>query len=160
MSKKIKVLISISVCIGLYFIGPQPSKPKFDKSLPEIPEIYQLESFIAKQESLHKLKPNNQARIVWMNDTIKSKTEYAIVYLHGFSASQEEGNPVHRNIAKKFGCNLQSRQAERGQVAGRRKFRDISRRIRGYFRPFGLRQINSSLFHRRPAKADSWLNHR
>ena len=29
-----------------------------------------------------------------------------IVYLHGFSASQEEGNPVHRNIAKQFGCNM------------------------------------------------------
>jgi esterase/lipase len=28
------------------------------------------------------------------------------VYLHGFSASQEEGNPVHRNIAKQFGCNM------------------------------------------------------
>jgi esterase/lipase len=28
------------------------------------------------------------------------------VYLHGFSASQEEGNPVHRNIARQFGCNL------------------------------------------------------
>jgi len=26
--------------------------------------------------------------------------------LHGFSASQEEGNPVHQNIAKQFGCNL------------------------------------------------------
>jgi pimeloyl-ACP methyl ester carboxylesterase len=42
-------------------------------------------------------------------------TEYAIVYLHGFSASQEEGNPVHRNVAAHFGCNLYlSRLAEHG----------------------------------------------
>ena len=35
--------------------------------------------------------------------------------MHGFSASQEEGNPVHRNIAKQFGCNLYlSRLAEHG----------------------------------------------
>jgi pimeloyl-ACP methyl ester carboxylesterase len=35
--------------------------------------------------------------------------------LHGFSASQEEGNPVHRNVAKYFGCNLYlSRLAEHG----------------------------------------------
>jgi pimeloyl-ACP methyl ester carboxylesterase len=106
MTKKTKVLIIISVCIGLYFIGPQPAKPLFNPSLPIIPEIIQLESFIANQESAYKLKPDNQARIVWANDSSKSKTEYAIVYLHGFSASQEEGNPVHRNIAQKFGCNL------------------------------------------------------
>ena len=106
MSKKTKVLIVLSVCLGLYFLGPQPTKPLFNKALPEIPAINELEAFIAKQESEHKLKPDNQARIVWANDSSKSKTEYAIVYLHGFSASQEEGNPVHRNIAKKFGCNL------------------------------------------------------
>jgi pimeloyl-ACP methyl ester carboxylesterase len=115
MSKKTKVLIFLSVCIGLYFIGPQPAKPLFNKALPEIPVLKELEAFIAKQESEHKLKPDNQARIVWANDSLKSKTEYSIVYLHGFSASQEEGNPVHRNIANKFGCNLYlSRLAQHG----------------------------------------------
>ncbi len=62
----------------------------------------------------HKLKPNNEARIVWF-DSSKTKTEYSIVYLHGFSASQEEGRPIHTNIAKEFGCNLYlSRLAEHG----------------------------------------------
>jgi len=115
MTKKTKVLIFLSVFIGLYFIGPQPAKPLFNKSLPAIPDLNQLETFITKQESEHKLKPDNQARIVWANDSLKSKTGYAIVYLHGFSASQEEGNPVHRNIAQKFGCNLYlSRLAQHG----------------------------------------------
>jgi esterase/lipase len=36
----------------------------------------------------------------------RTKTDYAIVYLHGFSASQEEGRPIHTNIAREFGCNL------------------------------------------------------
>jgi esterase/lipase len=46
---------------------------------------------------------------------LKNTTEYALVYLHGFSASQEEGNPVHRNLAKAFGCNLYlARLAEHG----------------------------------------------
>jgi len=34
------------------------------------------------------------------------QTEYAIVYLHGFTASQGEGDPVHRTFASTFGCNL------------------------------------------------------
>jgi esterase/lipase len=52
---------------------------------------------------------------VWANDSLKNKTEYALVYLHGFTASQGEGDPVHRSLAKKFGCNLYlSRLAEHG----------------------------------------------
>ncbi|HXB95761.1 MAG TPA: alpha/beta hydrolase, partial [Puia sp.] len=65
-------------------------------------------------EAAHRLKPDNEARIVW-TDTAKKKTPYAIVYLHGFSASQGEGDPVHRYIAKRYGCNLYlSRLAEHG----------------------------------------------
>ena len=51
------------------------------------------------------VKPDNQARIVWY-DSSREKTPYSIIYLHGFSASQAEGDPVHINMAKKFGCNL------------------------------------------------------
>jgi esterase/lipase len=65
-----------------------------------------LEKYISDHESLHKLKTGNEARIVWLNDSLKEKTEYAVVYLHGFSASHEEGNPVHIDFVKKFGCNL------------------------------------------------------
>ncbi|RZK36500.1 MAG: alpha/beta hydrolase, partial [Pedobacter sp.] len=34
------------------------------------------------------------------------QTEYAVVYLHGFSASKTEGNPVHLNLAKSLNANL------------------------------------------------------
>ena len=74
-----------------------------------------MEKYIANNESKHKLKPDNEARILWYNDSTKEKTEYAVVYLHGFSASQEEGDPVHYEFAKKFGCNLYlARLAEHG----------------------------------------------
>ena len=65
-------------------------------------------------EATHKIKLNNQAKIIWA-DSSKTQTEYAIVYLHGFSASQMEGDPVHQNIAKQFHCNLYlARLAEHG----------------------------------------------
>jgi len=99
--------IFLLILIVVYFLGPQPSTPKYKNDLPAIPsEIVQLEKYIYDNESKHKLKPDNEARIVWFNDSTKEKTEYAVVYLHGFSASQEEGDPVHREFAKKFGCNL------------------------------------------------------
>jgi len=103
----LKRLFAVTVVLLIiYLLGPNPSKPVYNHDLPVVPATGQLEAYIAQQESQHKIKPDNEARIVWANDSLKQKTEYAIVYLHGFSASQEEGNPVHRDIAKQFGCNL------------------------------------------------------
>lgn len=93
--------------IIVYFLGPKPSSAKITKELPVVPtEAIALEKYVSDREKSHKLKPDNEARIVWQNDSLKEKTEYAVVYLHGFSASQEEGDPVHTDFAKKFGCNL------------------------------------------------------
>ena len=109
------LLYLLGVLIIVYLFGPQPDTPKYATAMPLVPPTAELEKFIAANEAMHKLRPNNEARIVWTNDSLKQKTEYAIVYIHGFSASQEEGNPVHRNIAKQFGCNLfLSRLAEHG----------------------------------------------
>ena len=113
----IRNTIFLLFCLLLvYILGPHPAKPKYNSNLPEVPaNTIALQQYISSGESAHKLKSDNEARIVWANDSLKQKTEYSIVYLHGFSASQEEGNPVHRNIAKQFGCNLYlSRLAEHG----------------------------------------------
>ena len=106
----------ILVLIVVYFLGPRPAVPAYAKDLPSVPaEPALLEKYIRDKEAIHKLKPDNEARVIWLNDSIKEKTDYAVVYLHGFSASQEEGDPVHHQFAKKFGCNLfLSRLAEHG----------------------------------------------
>ena len=99
--------IILLLLIVIYFVGPKPSTPKYSKDLPAIPaEAAALEQYINTNEAAHKLKADNEARILWLNDSVKEKTEYAVVYLHGFSASQEEGDPVHYQFAQKFGCNL------------------------------------------------------
>ncbi len=93
--------------IGVYFAGPTPEKFKPDTSLPAVTgDITALEKQIAEKESTFKtLRPDNEARIVWADST-KTKTEWSIVYLHGFSASWKEGVPVVLNMAKRYGCNL------------------------------------------------------
>lgn len=108
--------IFLVILIIVYFVGPQPTTPKYNNQLPVIPsDAVQLEKYIADNEAKHKLKPDNEARILWFDDSAKARTEYAVVYLHGFSASQEEGDPVHYEFAKKFGCNLYlARLAEHG----------------------------------------------
>ena len=100
------LLLIVIVLVIVYLFGPYPKTPVYSEALPGVPsQPAALEQYVQNNEVQHKLKPNNEARIIWVDST-KAKTEYAIVYLHGFSASQEEGRPIHTNIAKEFGCNL------------------------------------------------------
>jgi esterase/lipase len=115
MNKKKWWIVTVLILIIAYLMGPRPATPVYDKTLPLVPETPNLDNYIKQHESLHKLRPDNEARIVWANDSLKNVTEYAILYLHGFSASQGEGDPIHRRIAKKYRCNLYlSRLAEHG----------------------------------------------
>jgi esterase/lipase len=108
------VILSILALFVIYFLGPKPPKPELNDVLPTVASINALDSQITAMEAPHKIKPNNEAKIIWA-DSSKTQTEYAIVYLHGFSASQMEGDPVHQNIAKQFHCNLYlARLAEHG----------------------------------------------
>lgn len=103
----LKILSAILLLLlVIYLFGPHPSTPVFTTISPVVPnDPAALEQFVAANENVHRLKPGNRAEIIW-NDSLHTKTPYAIVYLHGFSASREEGSPVHTDIAKKFGCNL------------------------------------------------------
>ncbi len=75
------------------------------ENLPDEP--WELEQWISKQEASEpSVKDNARADIVWADPGEKSKTKYALVYLHGFKASHGEGNPVHRQVAESLGLNL------------------------------------------------------
>jgi esterase/lipase len=104
---KTKVVISIFLALGvLYFAGPAPKFSPPDAGLPSVPEDpEQLEKYIQEKENNPRIKSDNEARIIWF-DSMKTKTPFSIIYLHGFRASQKEGDPIHRRIAKAFGCNL------------------------------------------------------
>lgn len=108
--------IILLVLIIVYFVGPRPAHPKYLSELPVVPQDpVLLENYIHQQDAVHKIKPDNEARIIWDNDSARQQTEYAVVYLHGFSASQKEGDPVHLDFAKRFHCNLYlPRLAEHG----------------------------------------------
>ena len=114
MRKKRWLLIPL-LLIVIYFLGPKPKDPVYPAAMPVVPSgMNALEGYINGQEATHHLKPDNEARIVWA-DSARKKTAYAIVYLHGFSASQGEGTPTDIDIARKYGCNLYlSRLAEHG----------------------------------------------
>ncbi|MGD8428196.1 MAG: alpha/beta hydrolase [Balneolaceae bacterium] len=65
-----------------------------------------LDEYLSERESAFNLKPGTKARIIWNSGSEREKTDYALVYLHGFRASHPEGDPVHRRIAETFNFNL------------------------------------------------------
>jgi esterase/lipase len=100
-----------------YIIGPKPPAPQFEAPVFNLPaSLSDLEKEInASEINVKGLKPDNQARIIWADTSKKEKTKIAILYLHGFSASQAEGDPVHKDLAKKYNANLYlSRLSEHG----------------------------------------------
>lgn len=103
--KIIRITFPILLLVGIYFLGPAPEVARLSPAWPQVPRAEGLDEYIASREKLHPVKPDNQARILWA-DSSKNRTPYAVVYLHGFSASQREGDPVHRRFASEFGCNL------------------------------------------------------
>lgn len=108
MKKLVKwTLIIVLPLLALYFAGPQVTVDDLNKDLPEAPsDLNELQAFVDQKEAaFDNIKPDNEGEIVWF-DSIPTVTEYSMVYLHGFSASRREGSPIHRELAKRYGCNL------------------------------------------------------
>jgi esterase/lipase len=92
--------------IVIYLMGPKPPIAELNKDLPSIPtSISNIEEYAQKNDEGITLKPDNQSRIIWANDSVKERTNYSLLYLHGFSASWYEGFPANVEFAKHFGCN-------------------------------------------------------
>ncbi len=100
----------IILLVFAYLMGPKPAAPilKPEASWTAIPDsVKAIKSYVDSLEALNKeLKANNQGRVVFADSLNPKKTKLVFLYVHGFSASQMEGDPVHRDLAKAFGANL------------------------------------------------------
>ena len=108
MKTFLKISAGIIAVLSLaFFVGPKVAAPVVNKPLPEITiPLEGLSAWIAQKEAAFPtLKPDNESKLVFA-DSIPQKTEYAIVYLHGFSGSAEDGAPVHEQVAAALGANI------------------------------------------------------
>jgi len=107
MKKLLRKRILIPLVLFLAIIlGPRASFDPIDPTPIELNiGLTDLDEYISRKESkVEKLKSANNARIVWA-DSVR-KTPYSLVFLHGFLAGPMEGDPVHFNFAKRYGCNM------------------------------------------------------
>lgn len=107
MKRIIWVIGFLCLLAGAYLLGPRFSKPDY-KGFRANREytIANVEQLLSQNEATVGVRPDNEARIVWANDSTREKTPLVILYLHGFSASWYEGYPTHINLAKALHANL------------------------------------------------------
>lgn len=111
MKSKIKkfFLFLIMSLLVLFLIGPKVEKPSVDGFVAPVEQtisLSELELQINEAEAhIEYLKPDNESRILWANADSLYKTEYVLLYLHGFSASPKEGHPINHDFGKHYGMN-------------------------------------------------------
>lgn len=104
-----KILIAIVFLVALYAIGPHPDAPTLPgPSWNDIPnEPQAITAFLrAKEAKNGNLKPDNEGQIIYADSANPQKTKTVVLYIHGFSASPMEGNPLHKAVAKALNANL------------------------------------------------------
>lgn len=107
LKKKLKYIWVLIIIGGVILIGPRPRGRNYDAELRDQVSltINQIVSMVNLEGQNPHIKVGNKTQLYWA-DTIPKKTRYVLLYLHGFSASPEEGSPVHRRFAEKFGMNM------------------------------------------------------
>ncbi len=108
MKKFLYAIILVGgVLLIAYYLGPKFPQPELSSQLPKVEvQTANFEDYLKQKEAGLKIKPDNNARIIWANDSLKNKTPHCLLYIHGFSASWFEGEPVHRDFARRYGMNL------------------------------------------------------
>ncbi|NBX56683.1 MAG: alpha/beta hydrolase, partial [Betaproteobacteria bacterium] len=99
---------SLALLVLVFFLGPTnefgPDTPSARPSPPD--NTLALDDWLqASEAAWTDIKPGAAKGIVWADDN-KQRTEWAVVYLHGFSASRLETTPVADQVAKQLGANL------------------------------------------------------
>jgi esterase/lipase len=104
-----KILIVLVVLVAIYAVGPHPDAPTLPgpswTNIPNEPKA--ITAFLqAKEAQNGNLKPDNEGQIIYADTANPQKTKTVVLYIHGFSASPMEGNPLHKAIAKSLHANL------------------------------------------------------
>ena len=93
-------LLFLTSCV----LGPRPPISNAPQGAIGEP-LEALEQMVAqKDKGVPGLRPDNESKLYWFDSV--QQTDYCLVYLHGFSASGVEADPMHRELARRYGMNL------------------------------------------------------
>jgi len=96
---------ALLLILVLWLFGPRYIIRKTPETIPVIPD--DIDDYLQKREksAAEPIRDGLQASVIWAWPD-KRKTEYSLVYLHGFSASRGELSPVFETVARNLGANI------------------------------------------------------
>jgi esterase/lipase len=95
------IVLLFSVVVWVF--GPRARIIEPPGAIPEITRT-QLAQILNADQVMTSLKKGVQKEVIWAHED-QRKTEWSVVYLHGFSASRREISPVVETVAAKLGAN-------------------------------------------------------
>lgn len=106
-NRRLKILLYLGcifvLLLVVFLTGP---KVPIDETIHPLSLPDDLDNYLANQEHrFNDIIPGAEKKIIWAN-TPRSKTDYAIVYIHGFSATRQEMAPLAELVAKSLQANL------------------------------------------------------
>jgi len=116
--RTLKIAIGILLALlVLFLLGPTPHDPILSTKVKPLDlSMDGLDEYMLNKEGEFNIVKGAEAQVIWA-DSVPKVTTYSVVYLHGFSATHPEGQPIHINFAKRYGLNLYlSRLADHGLV--------------------------------------------
>ncbi len=93
--------------LGLLFLaGPRASVDP-EVALPSLPFVpAELEALLERHESRYPdIVLGTAKRVLWFDPAAPGRTEFAVVYLHGFAATHRESAPLAETLARELGAN-------------------------------------------------------
>ncbi|MEL6886925.1 MAG: alpha/beta fold hydrolase [Pseudomonadota bacterium] len=98
------LVILAAIAVGLWLFGPYEDAP-LTPSADMTPGADLDAHFAAVEAAFDDITPGVEKRIVWA-DAPGQRTDWVVVYVHGFSATSEEIRPVPDRVAQGLSANL------------------------------------------------------
>lgn len=105
MKRKTRVVVLVLLLLAVVWLFT-PGKLRGTVQSPSLPA--EIDAWIAQAEQQvdreYGLVPGTEKRITWAG--APEPTDYSVLYLHGFSATRQETNPLAATVAAALGANL------------------------------------------------------
>ncbi len=99
-----RIAIGFAVLIAALWLFGQYEKVRLSPIVTDISG--DVDTYFAARESAYRdITPGVQKRVIWAKDT-GLRTDWVVLYVHGFSATSEEIRPVPDRVAAALGANL------------------------------------------------------
>lgn len=101
-----RVLLGLLLFVGAFWILAPREPVEVDVAFDEGALEQGVAAYLSSQEArFSDITPGVEKRVIWAGAP-EARTDWAVVYLHGFSATSEEIRPLPDRVAQALGANL------------------------------------------------------